>query len=65
MIDVIKHNMVSVGSMTLGLILGQTEPHGTFSDPTSVGLIKDYVSMTVAIGGFLLLVYNTFIKKSK
>ena len=68
-IDFGKTNFVSIVSMVGGIALGQSETHKTLgeylTDPTTVGLIKDYVSIILAIGGFLLMMYNTFKKKKK
>lgn len=64
-----RTNIGPIISMISGIALGQSETHKTLgeylTDPTTVGLIKDYLSMILALGGFLVLLYNTFKRKKK
>lgn len=68
-IDFGRTNLVPIVSMVGGIALGQSETHKTLAeyltDPTTVGLIKDYISIFLALGGFVLMMFNTFRKRKK
>jgi hypothetical protein len=63
--QLIGDTLTPIITIATGIGVGQSDVHNHFTDPVFVGLCKDYISMAVAMGGFILLIYNTFIKKRK
>lgn len=68
-LDFIKTNTVPLITMVSGIALGQSETHRTLgeylTDPVTIGLIKDYMSIFLSLGGFIVILYNTFRKRKK
>lgn len=50
--------------MATGMTLGESDPSVLhyLSDPITIDLLKNYVSMICTLGGFILVIYNTFFK---
>ena len=63
--QLVSDTLTPILTIATGIGVGQSEVHNNFTDPELVGLCKDYISIAVTLGGFALLIYNTWFKNRK